>query len=369
MEWARTCWGRLGWGRGASCVLTVSLLLLAGCASPDEAAPWSQRTDAIRNGTQSPQIYPLSAGQQLAIGWLFSPGTPETSFCTGTLIDGRTVVTARHCIAGRTPGTTGFGIGQQPSDPRATFMVEAIETPPDESVDLAVLRLSEDARRMAPDLVPIPFNRIDLDSAYGRGLVGRAVDAAGYGETMDATRTGRWFAQVVVAEITQGFVVVDGQGRQGICFGDSGGPVIAPDDQGLAVVLGVEHAGDESCVGIDHLVRLDKWTTWLDQMRGMGGERCGDLDYRGACSGNVAVWCDEHGRLARRDCTREAMACGYVDDEVGYYCTEKSARADGVGSVARGAPVDLKGGCSQTPAPAWGGLVAGLLLLGLRRRR
>jgi MYXO-CTERM domain-containing protein len=360
-------------GLVTSCVLSVSLLLIA-CAPADQAEAWSARTDAIRNGTQQPQVFALSAGEQLAIGWLFAPGTPQTSFCTGTLVDGRTIVTARHCVEGRTPGTLGFGVGIDPTAPRSTFALEAIELPSDPTVDLAVLRLAEDARRAVPELVPITLNRTDLAGAFGQGLVGQPVDAAGYGDTMDATRTGRWFAQVVVAEITEGFVVVDGQGRQGICFGDSGGPVIAADAQGVPVVLGVEHAGDESCLGIDHLVRLDRWSGWIDEVRGSQGEGCGSLDFQGACAGDVAVWCDDSGRLARRDCTLDAEACGFVNDRVGFYCAEKDAfgRADGLGaSTLPPAPSTFKGGCAQSdsnPGAPWIAALGLLALLAVRRR-
>ena len=360
---------RQTWDLLVSLALGVSLLV--GCAPADEAAGWTTRTDAIRNGTQQPQINALSAGQQLAIGWLFSPGTPQTPFCTGTLVDGRTIATAGHCVEGYTPGTLSFGVGADPTAPRATFAIEAIERPSDTEVDLAVLRLAEDARRAVPELTPITLNREDLNGAYGQGLIGQPVDAAGFGETMDPDRSGLWFARVVVAEITENFVVVDGQGRQGICFGDSGGPVIATNSEGELVVLGVEHRGQESCTGVDYLVRLDRWAGWLDELRGNQGEGCGALDFRGACAGDVAVWCDETGHLARRDCAEQAQGCGYIDEGVGFYCAEKDAlgRADSVGQATQTpAPRQLKGGCTQSgsgPTP-W---LAFLALLGVLRPR
>ena len=51
-----------------------------------------------------------------------------------------------------------------------------------------------------------------------------------------------------------------------------------------------------------------------------GDEPCGDVDYFGRCEGDVVVWCDL-GMLQRRDClAADGMPCGYVSDDVGYYC-------------------------------------------------
>jgi hypothetical protein len=50
-------------------------------------------------------------------------------------------------------------------------------------------------------------------------------------------------------------------------------------------------------------------------------EACGDLTYQGRCDGNVAVWC-ENGSVRRRDCARRGLVCRFVDDQVGYACRE-----------------------------------------------
>ncbi len=46
---------------------------------------------------------------------------------------------------------------------------------------------------------------------------------------------------------------------------------------------------------------------------------CGDIDYLGACDGDVALYCHE-GELGRVDCARWDQPCGWVDDDTGYYC-------------------------------------------------
>ncbi len=44
---------------------------------------------------------------------------------------------------------------------------------------------------------------------------------------------------------------------------------------------------------------------------------CAGIDFQGECRGNEVVWCGG-GVLQRRDCREQS--CGYVDDEVGYWC-------------------------------------------------
>ncbi len=46
---------------------------------------------------------------------------------------------------------------------------------------------------------------------------------------------------------------------------------------------------------------------------------CAGLDYLGRCNGAVAEWCDE-GVFYSYDCATENAECGYIDDEIGYYC-------------------------------------------------
>ena len=167
-------------------------------------------------------------GQVLSIGWLHSAGRPWQNFCTGTLVAPRIVATARHCIEGRRQDAIGFGVGLLPSQPVASFEVIAARAHPNR--DAALLFLAEDAVARTPELEPIPMNRLPLDQS----LVGREVEAAGYGETYDRSRSGRYFAAVELSAITPSEVIVDGE--------VSGGSVLAQgacDDGGRARVLSV----------------------------------------------------------------------------------------------------------------------------------
>lgn len=46
---------------------------------------------------------------------------------------------------------------------------------------------------------------------------------------------------------------------------------------------------------------------------------CAGLDYKGACEGTMAVWCDADGYHAY-DCAAEGFACGWTGDSYGFWC-------------------------------------------------
>ena len=347
-----------------SCLPLLAATLLA--CSPDPAPPLStgRAVQAVRNGTRRPQVVDLTDEQVLAIGWLHRHGDPESNFCSATLIAPHVVATASHCVQREVPANVAFGVGDAPDDELASFRVGLFHDHP--RLDTALLVLTERVtERLHVDPIPVFPYRID------RRFEGTEVEGAGFGETMHRYRDGLWFAALLLTDVWADQVLVDGRGEQGMCFGDSGGPILLQDEDGVLGLLGVESAGDESCVGEDHIVRLDALEDFVaegiatepperpvDPCDGVGDEgacegdvvrichrgrlvevdcaalgttcdwvswdvghacTCGALDFLGRCDGDVAVYCDE-GALQRVDCTRRRRVCRWVDDEVGYDC-------------------------------------------------
>ena len=327
-----------------------------------------QSRQRILNGTRNPEAVLLTPGEQLAIGWLHVAGEPSNAFCTGTLIAPLVVATAEHCTRDRNAVEVGFGIGTFPTEPTATFPVVNIVERND--VDAALLILGQDALARVPELRLIMPNRTNLDGPEGQALIGREVQVAGYGDTQTPNLVGRFFATVELKEVQAEFVVVDGRGEQGLCFGDSGGPVITLNQRSAPVMLGVEHGGDDSCVGTDYLTRLDPLASWINDAiefttpeTPLGGP-CGDVDYLGRCIADSVEWCDQTDRLARLDCDERNQVCGFVDNETGFYCT---APGSGFGSNAVGAVFEGRPSCRAVEGS--GALWWLLVLAGLRRRR
>lgn len=63
-----------------------------------------------------------------------------------------------------------------------------------------------------------------------------------------------------------------------------------------------------------------------------GSAGCGRVTYQGYCDGDESVYCDwEVTEVVRYDCGADGMTCGFVDDEIGYYCL---ARPSGEGAFS-----------------------------------
>lgn len=309
-------------------------LVGAACGGSPTVAPFGGVEAAIVNGSRAPQNTFLTPGQVLAV--VFLADTSGAPFCSGTLVAPRAVISARHCTQSvdASPAEIMIGFGVLPDPPLALIPVAEVDENPD--VDFSLLILGADALEAVADVVPIALNRVPVDGTW----INRWVDAAGYGQTRDASREGRYFASVQVVSSDRETVTVDGHQQQGICFGDSGGPIIyQPDAATPPVVVGTEQWGDDSCVGRDHLTRVDVVAPFVDlrlseplppPLRACHGETL-----LGECKGGNAVWC-ENGYVYTRLCAVRGRGCGYLGDQAGFDCLplacgdiDRSGRCDG----------------------------------------
>ena len=350
--------------------LLLTFLLVvsaAGCAyestSTSPTTTETTQSNAIVNGTRAPQNTFLSESQILSIVFLSDQSGDE--FCTGTLIHPRVVLSAEHCIDDVTASSLFIGFGMMPAERRALLPVSGNLPTPLHRLhnDRSWCRCHRDYPRDNPHRnEPRPV---------AEGWVGRKVDASGYGETYDNSTTGRRFASVEVIDFDGETVIVDGKGEQGICYGDSGGPILwQPDADTAPVLVGTEQWGDSSCVDVDHLTRVDVVAAWVDEkmalgfppplqsceevidrycdgdfVRGCDGtydrsedcsaggcgymgpdagyaclpESCNGIDYFGECEGDILRYC-KGDRLRQRDCAARGQSCIYEGDDVGYNC-------------------------------------------------
>jgi secreted trypsin-like serine protease len=93
--------------------------------------------------------------------------------------------------------------------------------------------------------------------------LGKTVQLSGFGLTEDG-RTGRLhFVAEPVVDVTDRTIEVNGFQRSGACTGDSGGPLLASDENGLAALIGILAQGDNRCTGSDRYTRIDIVRDWL----------------------------------------------------------------------------------------------------------
>lgn len=294
------------------------------CDSPRKAT-WNSAY--VVNGTRLPSLVPLSEQQQRAVVYL-------DMGCSGTLISDQVVLTAHHCTDGQRASGVRVAFGPDDSNPLWSCGVSEIIN--HSSLDLALLVLDQRPVEHV-DVMPIPINTLELDSTW----IGEHVEAAGFGLTSPAGGAdGRFFVAEPIYALGSTTLSVNGEGIHGVCFGDSGGPVMGLVGEGAVRVLGALSHGDSSCTGIDVFTRVDPAVSWIEDQTGMtpslGPVACGSITPVGRCESEQrrAIYCSQD-LLQRDDCEAQGMQCGYDVNAQGYRCmapgTDPCQGLDGLG--------------------------------------
>jgi len=334
------------------------------CTETDYPAVARSSSEVV-NGTFEPTSIPLTRRQRNAVVSIWRSGVNILD-CSGALISPTVVVSAAHC-----PEEDDLEVrfGPRPGAPERIVAVDRVTNHPTE--DLRLLFLDG---AVTDDVTPLPVG--------GEGLeAGETVELAGFGQREDGFDERRFVASPV-SRVTERRVVVDGSGRRGLCFGDSGGPALRlSPGRNRVEVIGVLSSGDTTCVGEDRYLRLDSLRAFIadrvddaptafpivcdDGVTAEGGctpdgdvvtcrargtsvrscpagatcgwsdaedayacldtpgGACGEVTQLGRCEDGVLEWCDS-GVLRSRDCVQCGGSCRRIDGQGSYGCADEA---------------------------------------------
>jgi hypothetical protein len=281
-----------------STVMAVTVLL-SSCGQLEEpqADGVGQVSQQIVGGT-------VTMGDPAVVALVVRYGSGYLSYCTGSLVGPKTVLTAAHCIYAQGNAAAYFvAFGTYSSSPTSVVRVVGQVRHPmytGQANDFGVLQLER-------PVVTVPVLRMN-DAPMTNVLLGLPVRHTGFGVTDGRTQGGGGTKREVSAPLRRigNSSFESGSTGKQTCQGDSGGPgfLTFPGETSERLV-GVVSYGDETCqqFGVD--MRVDTQISWIRQT--MGRWEAPTCDRDGLCKPGCEVVDQDCACAADGQCTAECI--------------------------------------------------------------
>ncbi|WP_190812639.1 S1 family peptidase [Saccharopolyspora pogona] len=260
-------------------ILAFAATMLASLAL---AAPTASAvaTPLIIGGTQSTQTYSFMASMQ---------STDGQHHCGASLVDKQWLVTAAHCVEGQQPSKVQYRIGSTDrtsggelvkpdkfvAHPKSTQKQAGNDVAT--GYDIAMVHLSQ----------PVKAQPIKISATPPQP--GTAVQLLGWGQTCGMPKCGeppvtlKELATKTIAasnctssqdpfDATRELCIDNQKGKVNACYGDSGGPAVVQEDDGLALVGATSRGQAENCAEKPGIYsNLVAHTDWINETINSGG--------------------------------------------------------------------------------------------------
>jgi secreted trypsin-like serine protease len=223
--------------------------------------------DGIVNGTTANGTEPFSNS---VVGLATRSGTTYSIFCSGTLINTNTVVTAAHCLTEMTGQnyvifglTTSSKVVQSRAVAKQAAHEGYLPNSPDDAkdiFDIGVVQFEGAAPEGFHPVGILPYENMLKDGSEVL-LAGYGVDS---GTTQSNSGTLRYTNVKIQNSVYGRTEVMTDETATGSCNGDSGGPAMI-EVNGKYFVWGTTSRGDSACAKDGIYTKITSYRGWIDQ--------------------------------------------------------------------------------------------------------